>query len=76
MVKQMVKDIPALHGMEHLRSLFINLIIQNFQQVAALIEAKNDTFVPFVLQRPFIFGPGEGVAVLSALTPCLNAEGM
>jgi hypothetical protein len=52
----MIKDTPALHGMEYLRGSLIKLAVKYFQQVAVMVKTQDDTPVRVILQRAFIFG--------------------
>ena len=60
--------------MEYLRGLFIKLVIEYLQQITIMVKAQNDTPVPVILQRAFIFGEGQGVADVLATHPVLKSR--
>jgi hypothetical protein len=65
----MIKDTPALHGMEYFRGSSIKLVVEYLQQITVMVKTQDDTPVFVILQRAFIFGESQGV------TDILKAEG-
>jgi hypothetical protein len=73
-VEQMIKDTPALHGMEYLRGSLIKLVIEYLQQIAVMVKAQDDTPGAVIFQRAFIFGGSQDATDILAVHPVLKGR--
>jgi hypothetical protein len=60
--------------MEYLRGPFIKLVIEYLQQITVMVKSQDNTPVPIILQRAFIFGKSQGMADVLAAHPVLKSR--